>query len=414
MNSNVRALEKCRICGSSELEPVLDLGVQALTGVFPRTAEDPITKGPLILVKCVEADGCGLLQLAHSYDLEEMYGENYGYRSGLNGSMIAHLKAKVERIKGYGVIEPGSIVLDIGANDGTTLGLYELNDVRLVGIDPTAAKFRQYYKPGITVVPEFFSAASFRSAMGEDAKARVVTSFSMFYDMEDPTGFMAQIAEILDQNGIWVCEQSYMPLMLDTNSYDTACHEHLEYYALEQIMWMADRAGLEIVDVELNDVNGGSFSFVAQKRGGSLARSAAVDELAAAENARNLADLATYRGFAARVEEHRDALLDFLRSAKSAGKRIVALGASTKGNVLLQYCGIDSDLIEAVGEVNPDKFGKVTPGSNIPIVNETELLETNPDYAIVLPWHFRKFFEAQPRYANVRLIFPLPELNVSS
>lgn len=414
MSSNVRALEKCRICGGSDLSPVLDLGVQALTGVFPPSASDPITKGPLILVKCDAASGCGLLQLAHSYDLDEMYGENYGYRSGLNASMVAHLKSKVDRIKQYGTIEPGSIILDIGSNDGTTLGLYERDDVRLVGIDPTASKFRQYYKAGITIVPEFFSADSFKAAMGEQAKARIVTSFSMFYDMEDPTGFMRQIAEVLDDKGIWVCEQSYMPLMLDTTSYDTACHEHLEYYALEQIFWMAERAGLEVVDVELNDINGGSFSFVAQKQGGVLQRSAELDRVLEEEARRNLGDLDTYRQFASRVDRHREAMLAFLRDAKARGKRVIALGASTKGNVLLQYCGITSELVEAVGEVNPDKFGKVTPGSNIPIVDEGALLATKPDYAIVLPWHFRSFFEKQDRYKDINLVFPLPELDIAS
>jgi NDP-4-keto-2,6-dideoxyhexose 3-C-methyltransferase len=409
MTIKVRELTNCRICGSSNLAPVLDLGAQALTGVFPRAPTDPITSGPLILIKCVGEGGCGLLQLAHSYDLDEMYGENYGYRSGLNASMVAHLKSKVDRIKGYGLIEPGSVILDIGSNDGTTLGLYQLENVRLVGIDPTAAKFRQYYRPGITVVPDFFSAARFKEAVG-DAKARVVTSFSMFYDMEDPTGFMQQVADVLDDRGIWVCEQSYMPLMLDTNSYDTVCHEHLEYYAMAQILWMADRTGLEIVDVEVNDVNGGSFSFVAQRKGGALSRSPAVDKLLAEEKSRSLDDLGTYAAFAERVVAHRDDLLAFLRQAKTEGKRVVALGASTKGNVLLQYCGVGQELVEAVGEVNPDKFGKVTPGSNIPIMDEKELLATKPDYALVLPWHFRKFFEAQPRYREVNMIFPLPHL----
>lgn len=414
MSSNVRALEKCRICGGGELAPVLDLGVQALTGVFPRRAADPITKGPLILVKCVKPGGCGLLQLAHSYDLEEMYGENYGYRSGLNASMVAHLKSKVRRIEDYGLIHAGTIVLDIGANDGTTLGLYARDDVRLVGIDPTAAKFREHYKPNITIVPEFFSAERFWEAMGPEAKAGVVTSFSMFYDMDDPIAFMSEVAEVLDDRGIWVCEQSYMPLMLETNSYDTVCHEHLEYYALEQILWMAERAGLEVVDAELNDVNGGSFSFVAQKARGPLNRSAALDALCAREDTYNLGKLATYEAFAQRVEDHRDALLDFLRSAKANGRRVVGLGASTKGNVLLQYCGITTDLIEAIGEVNADKFGKVTPGSNIPIVDEAPLLATKPDFALVLPWHFRRFFETQSRYRDVRLVFPLPTLIVAA
>lgn len=408
MTSRITA---CRICGSEHLTEVLDLGSQTLTGVFPPSADTPITSGPLVLLKCDAASGCGLLQLANSYDLGEMYGDNYGYRSGLNASMIAHLKSKVDRIKSYGVVEEGSIVLDIGSNDGTTLGLYDLPNARLIGIDPTANKFRQYYKAGIDIVPDFFSAENFRRVFG-DERARVVTSFSMFYDMEDPTGFMQQIADVLDERGIWVCEQSYMPLMLDTNSYDTVCHEHLEYYALAQILWMAERTGLEIVDVELNDVNGGSFSFVAQRKGGSLARSKAVDDLHMAEKARHLDDLQVYHDFAERVIEHREQLLAFLAQARADGKRVVALGASTKGNVLLQYCGISADWVEAVGEVNPDKFGKVTPGTNLPIVDETELLATRPDYAIVLPWHFRHFFEAQPRYADQTLVFPLPRLDI--
>ncbi len=408
MTSRITA---CRICGSEHLTEVLDLGMQALTGVFPPSADTPITSGPLILLKCDASSGCGLLQLANSYDLGEMYGENYGYRSGLNASMIAHLKSKVDRIKSYGLVEDSSIVLDIGSNDGTTLGLYDLPGARLIGIDPTAAKFRQYYKPGIEIVPDFFSADNFRKVFGAE-RARVITSFSMFYDMEDPTGFMQQIADVLDDHGIWVCEQSYMPLMLDTNSYDTVCHEHLEYYALAQILWMAERTGLEVVDVELNDVNGGSFSFVAQRKGGPLSRSKAVDDLDAAEKARNLDDLQVYRDFAGRVTKHRAQLLAFLAQAKADGKRVIALGASTKGNVLLQYCGITANQVEAVGEVNPDKFGKVTPGTNLPIVSEAELLATKPDYAIVLPWHFRHFFEAQSRYVDQALVFPLPHLDI--
>jgi len=406
-----KSIEACRICGNKKLAKVLDLGIQALTGVFPKSLDTKITSGPLILVKCDALSGCGLLQLAHSYDLEEMYGENYGYRSGLNASMVAHLQSKVDRISEAGSVKPGSIILDIGSNDGTTLGLYPQKDVRLVGIDPTADKFRSYYKLGIQIVPDFFSASKFVELFGQE-KASVVTSFSMFYDMEDPTSFMVQIAQILADDGIWVCEQSYMPLMLETTSYDTACHEHLEYYALAQIMWMAERANLEIIDVEINAVNGGSFSFVAQKAGGPRARAAAVDALHDKEKEMRLDDLATYAEFERRVTSHRDAFVDFLNKAKADGKRVAALGASTKGNVLLQYCGVTTDLIEAIGEVNPDKFGAFAPGTQIPIIDEAALLATKPDYLVVLPWHFRSYFEAEPRYHGFNLVFPLPELSV--
>lgn len=405
-----KAVSACRICANKNLVPVLELGEQALTGVFPKSRDAKLTKGPLTLVKCVGADCCGLLQLAHSYSLEEMYGENYGYRSGLNPSMVAHLRSKVERIKSYGLIADGDIIVDIGANDATTLRQYELDRVKLVGIDPTGAKFRQYYTQNITLIPDFFSAAAFKEKFGT-AKAKVVTSFSMFYDMEDPMGFMREVCDILDDNGIWVFEQSYMPAMLATNSYDTVCHEHLEYYALAQITWMAERVGLTVVDVELNDVNGGSFSVVVQKAGGTMKPLPSVAKMVESEKQEKLDDLETYVAFGKRVAQSKAALLAFLENAKAEGRTVVALGASTKGNVVLQYCGVGPSLIHAVGEVNPDKFGAFTPGSLIPIRDEKDVLAEKPDHCLVLPWHFRKFFESQPRYEGLDLVYPLPVLS---
>lgn len=405
-----KAVSACRICANKNLVAVLELGDQALTGVFPKSQDDKLTKGPLTLVKCVGENCCGLLQLAHSYSLEEMYGENYGYRSGLNPSMVAHLRAKVDQIKSYGLIAEGDIIVDIGSNDATTLKQYELDTVSLVGIDPTGAKFRKYYTSNITLIPDFFSAGAFKEKFGA-GKAKVVTSFSMFYDMEDPMGFMREVSDILDDNGVWVFEQSYMPAMLATNSYDTICHEHLEYYALAQITWMAERVGLVVVDVELNDVNGGSFSVTVQKRGGKMQPSASVAEMIESEKHEKLDDLETYVAFGKRVRESKSVLIDFLEGAKANGRKVVALGASTKGNVVLQYCGIGPSLISAVGEVNPDKFGAFTPGSLIPIRDEKDVLAEKPDYCLILPWHFRKFFEMQPRYSSLDLVYPLPVLS---
>ena len=260
-----RECTACRICGNTRLEPVLDLGEQMLTGVFPRTRDQQVTTGPLRLVKCTgEESCCGLLQLAHSYDLGEMYGENYGYRSGLNPSMVAHLERKVRRIEGLVALSEGDLVVDIGSNDATTLAAYGDRGLDLVGIDPTGAKFREHYPPYVDLIPDFFSAALVRARFG-DRRAKVVTSFSMFYDLEAPLAFMREVHEILADDGLWVFEQSYMPLMLETNSYDTVCHEHLEFYALAQIQWMAQRVGFSIVDVEFNEVNGGSFSVSVRK-----------------------------------------------------------------------------------------------------------------------------------------------------
>jgi len=407
----VKPIEKCRICGNRALVPVLDLGEQALTGVFPKAPDTRLTVGPLKLVLCSGPNTCGLLQLAHSYDADEMYGDNYGYRSGLNPSMVAHLKSKVERIKSLGLLSGGDIVLDIGSNDGTTLRQYDVPGLRLVGMDPTGGKFRKFYRDDIALIADFFSARNFNAAFG-DARAKVVTAFSMFYDLEDPTEFMRQVHSILADDGIWVFEQSYMPLMLETNSYDTICHEHLEYYALAQIRWMAATVGFEIIDVELSDVNGGSFSVTVQKKGGLLPVATAVGETLSAEADMRLGDPATYTAFRDRVEETKRALLAFLRNAKAGGKRVVGLGASTKGNVLLQYCGIDAALLDSIGEVNPDKFGSFAPGSKIPIRDEKELIAERPDYLLVLPWHFRKFFDSHPRYRGLKLVYPLPRLSV--
>ena len=404
------AVEKCRICGNTNLIPVLELGQQALTGVFPKIRDTNLTRGPLTLVKCSGESQCGLLQLAHSYSLDEMYGENYGYRSGLNPSMVAHLRSKVERIKRYGLIKPGDVVVDIGSNDATTLKQYELTDCRLVGIDPTGAKFSNFYTSNIELIADFFSAAAYRKLIGV-RKAKVVTSFSMFYDLEDPTSFMREVSEILDDEGIWVFEQSYMPAMLATNSYDTVCHEHLEYYALAQILWMAEKVGLRVVDVETNDVNGGSFSVVVQKVGGSMRPTPAVAAMISAEKSLCLDQLQTYVDFGLRVQQSKLALLDFLQDARKNGRRVAALGASTKGNVLLQFCNIDSSLIYAIGEVNPDKFGSFTPGTLLDIVDERQILSDPPDHVLVLPWHFRSFFECQPRYASLNLVYPLPLLS---
>ena len=407
-----RKVETCRICGNKHLERVLDLGEQMLTGVFPREQGADVTVGPLNLVKCLGGDEvCGLLQMEHSYDLGEMYGENYGYRSGLNASMVAHLNSKVARILGLVQLHKGDLVVDIGSNDSTTLQAYPADGPVLVGVDPTGIKFHSYYPAHIQLIPDFFSAALLQERF-PGQKAKVVTSFSMFYDLEDPMGFMRQVYDVLADDGVWVFEQSYMPTMLDTNSYDTVCHEHLEFYALRQIKWMADRVGFRIVDVEFNDVNGGSFSITVKKANGDDSVLPDVQRILEHERALGLDTLTPFQAFAERVVRTKQDLLKFVADAQAEGKTVAVLGASTKGNVLLQYCGLTTQQVECVGEVNSEKFGCYTPGTWLPIVPEHELLGKKPDYMIVLPWHFRNFFISNKKLAGFNLVFPLPQVEV--
>jgi NDP-4-keto-2,6-dideoxyhexose 3-C-methyltransferase len=410
--ADIKTIDRCRVCGGTELVSVLSLEKQFLTGVFPKSKEQRVTSGPVDLVRCVARAGCGLTQLKQCYDVGEMYGENYGYRSGLNASMVRHLQDKVAKILSMGVLSRGDAIIDIGSNDATTLKAYPQSQYDLFGVDPSGEKFRSHYPPQIGFVPDFFSAKAIRGFLG-NRKAKVVTSFSMYYDLEDPVAFAAEVAQSLDEDGIWVLEQSYLPTMLSTNSFDTVCHEHMEYYCLTQIKWIAEKVGLKVIDVEFNDVNGGSFSVVVAKQ--ASARRTATPAVAAVlerEATEKPDSLEAFAAFAARVKAAGVALRDFLVSAKRNGKRVVGLGASTKGNVLLQHYGIGPELLSVIAEVNPDKFGSWTPGTLIPIESEAEVLSTEPDYLLVLPWHFRRFFVRHASYKGRTLVFPLPQLEL--
>jgi|SRR5579872_1505848 len=407
-------IDRCRICGSSQLHSILHLGNQALTGVFPRTRDEHVEAGPLELLKCdAGTGGCGLVQLKQSYDPDSMYGDNYGYRSGLNQSMVQHLGRRIQQALDLADPVAGALVLDIGSNDCTTLKAYPAGTFDLVGMDPTGRKFARFYPPHVKLVPEFFDAQMFRRSF-PGRRAAIVTSFAMFYDLESPQDFMRGVYEILSDEGVWVFEQSYLPTMLGQLAYDTVCHEHLSYYALRQIKWMTDRCGFKILDVELNDTNGGSFCVTAAKTNSShVPNTRRVDELLAAEEAAGLDTQKPFVEFRESVCRHRDELCEFVRGETSIGKRIFGYGASTKGNVLLQYCNFTPNEIRGIAEVNEEKFGCFTPQTLIPILPEAEVRSQRPDYLLVLPWHFRNGIvrrEAAYLAAGGRLVFPLPHL----
>ena len=411
MTDNYEALEACRLCGGTALVQVLDLGRQALTGVFPKDLSEPVTMGPLQLVWCRD---CTLLQLGHSYNLEEMYGWNYGYRSGLNKSMVSHLQNRARALERMAGLQPGDVVVDIGSNDGTLLAGYETRDVTRVGIDPTGPKFAQYYPDDVILVPEFFSADVFRAQV-PGHKAKLVTSIAMFYDLDRPVDFARKVADILADDGIWHFEQSYMPSMLRSTSYDTVCHEHLEYYSLRVVSRVLQVAGLQVTDVRFNRVNGGSFAVTATRQNASSPKTELVDWFLRQEDRMDLGTPTPFRSFERRVFQHRHDLHDLIGVLRDSGATVYGYGASTKGNVLLQFCAITPDDLTAIAEVNPDKFGKVTPGTGIPIVSEEEMRSARPDYLLVLPWHFREGIvqrEQEFLQSGGRLIFPLPEIEI--
>jgi hypothetical protein len=267
------------------------------------------------------------------------------------------------------------------------------------------------------VVPEFFSDEVFDNAFG-GKKAKIITSIAMLYDLERPVEFARQIHSALDRDGIWHFEQSYLPSMLATTAYDTICHEHVEYYGLTQIAWILQRSGMRIVDVELNDVNGGSFAVTACRDDCRIKeRDGIAGSLLAQEAARESGGMKQFEEFASRVRNHRDALVGLLSRLSSEGSLTLGYGASTKGNVILQYCGIGRDLVPYFAEVNRDKVGSYTPGSLIPIISEDEARAMRPHFFLAMPWHFRENLllrEAEFLATGGRMIFPLPEIEVVS
>ncbi|WP_431857363.1 class I SAM-dependent methyltransferase [Azospirillum sp.] len=419
--SNATPISCCRVCGNPALVPILDLGEHSLTGRFPRPDEKDPPSGPLALVMCdrsAAADGaaCGTLQLSHDYEQSEMFGERYGYRSSVTETMRRHLHAKAHALVERAAPAAGDVVLDIGCNDGTLLRCYDGMGLRRIGIDPSSGPFVGSLPPDIELVIDFFSADRVRPLLG-GAKLKIVTSIAMFYDLPDPVQFMREVRALLADDGIWEMEQSYMPLMLSELTYDTICHEHLTYYGLTQIAWMAERADLRILDASTNDVNGGSFRVQLTPRHGprrpAPESERAIAALLAEEARSGLDSAAPHLTFAERISHHRDVVRDFFRLAE--GKVVLGYGASTKGNVILQYCGVTTRELPAILERYAPKCGLVTPGSRIPIISEDEGRARRPDFLLVFPWHFRDEIvrrEAAFLEAGGHLVFPLPRFEI--
>jgi hypothetical protein len=399
-------ISKCRTCKNSNIKKTFSLGMQAFTGIFPKYKNEIMPSGELSLVYC---DSCNLLQLENSFDKKKLYGDNYGYMSSLNSSMTSHLLRKANLLKKYNLIADDTII-DIGSNDGTFLSFFE-KKFTLIGIDPTIKKFKKNYRKDIIKVSNFFSENALTSYMKK--RAKLITSLAMFYDLDDPIKFAQDVYELLDKDGIWHLELSYMPLMIKNLSYDTICHEHLEYYSLNSIKYIFDKVGFSIIDIQLNDVNGGSFALTLSKK--KSPNNKIVEWLLNQESKDNINNITTFKKFFLEINKQKKNLKDLLKNLIDMKKKIYGYGASTKGNVILQFSNIDSKLLPLIGEVNPFKFNRYTPGTKIKIVSESVIKKSKPDYLLVLPWHFKDFIiKKEKKYLDSggKLIFPLPQIEI--
>jgi NDP-4-keto-2,6-dideoxyhexose 3-C-methyltransferase len=385
----------CRICRTEDTEVVLDLGNQVITSRFPVCGDFSTPTTPICLIQCKT---CGLVQLKDLVSGSEMYEHMYGYRSGLNESMRAHLRAYNTEACGKVTLADGDEVLDIGSNDATFLGCYP-NTLRRVGCDPTGSQFASYYTD-MELVPTYFTKGAVTGTF------KLVSSISMFYDLPDPVQFARDIHDVLSDDGIWTFEQSYLLTMLERNSVDTICHEHVEYYSVDVIRTILGKANMKIVDISTNECNGGSIRIYASKTGEEA--TSLVEQYI--EKERGLRDPSTFRAFQQRFDTEIAKLKAFLTENPDT----MIYGASTKGNCLLQYAGIGPDLVRCAVERNPDKVGRMT-STGIPIISEETMRANPPKNLLVLPWHFREGIlarESEFIKNGGAMIFPLPTFDV--
>jgi SAM-dependent methyltransferase len=406
----------CRVC-EAELDPILSLGNHYVSDFVLPDAGDG-EAAPLDLVLCRR---CRLVQLRHTVPGELMY-RNYWYRSGTNQTMREALADIAHKAEALIHLKEGDAVLDIGCNDGTLLASYETGGITRIGIDPAENLAEHSRKVADRVVVGFFDAETFESDAGlRGVRPKIVTSIAMFYDLEEPRKFVSDIKRIMDPEGLWIVQMSWLPLMLREHELGNICHEHLEYYSLQSFEFLLRLEGFEVVDVEINSVNGGSIR--AYIRGKSANPESFADatyrQLAAArvqsirdqESGLFLGEHTPYEEFAFWAERIKNDVVSFIRQQVGNGKRVYVYGASTKGNTVLQYYGLDASLIAAAAERNRDKWGRVTVGSRIPIISEEQARTDMPDFFLVLPWHFLREFQSREREylrSGGRFIVPAP------
>ena len=404
-------INSCRICKSKKLRSLFSLGMQSYTGIFLKK-NSYVPKGKLTIIIC---ENCKLVQLDKNFNAKKMYGKNYGYRTSLNKSMQKHIENKKNYLKKIVKLKRNDTIIDIGSNDGTFLNCFDSHKFQLVGIDPSIINFKKFYKKRIKKISNFFSYKNVKNNLLNN-KAKLITTFAMFYDLQDPVKFAKDIYKSLDDNGIWHFEQSYLLDMINKNSYDTICHEHLEYYSLTSIYYLINLTNFKIIDIKRNNINGGSIAItVAKKNSHYIECKKNIISYLKKEKMGGFNNHLIYNKFYQKIIKHKNDLKNLLIKLKESNKKVIGYGASTKGNVILQFCKINSSLISCIYDINKDKNNKYTPGSKIQILDKKNIDKINFNFFLVLPWHFKDFIlKKEKNYLskNIKFIFPLPKLKI--
>ena len=403
---------KCRNCQSKLFKSLFSLGNLSFTGKFPSHEKDIVPKAEIKIVICKK---CKLVQLNKNFNKKFLYGKDYGYRTGINQTMTNHVKKVVKKMTDLVKLKNGDFVLDIASNDGTLLNFYSKKNIK-VGIDPILNKHKKYYKNINYKFSNFFNYNIINEKL-PNIKFKIITALSMFYDLENPNSFLKDASKLLDNNGILLIEHADLFSILKNNIFDTFCHEHLEYYSSKIIIDMVKKHDLRVFDHKFNNINGGSSQYYICHKNSKHKIKKSVNNILEIERKFDLESSKTYELFYKSVQNIKIKLLKKIHNIIKENKTIHGYGASTKGNVLLQYFGINKNQVNLIADRNPLKFNKYTPGTNIKIVSEKNSRKLKPDFYLVLPWHFKKEIlkrEKKIIKGGTKFIFPLPKLKINN
>jgi len=393
----------CKNC-NHKINPIIKIGKQPISSVFLDTKKK-LKNYSLDLYECIK---CKLVQTSLDIKNNDMYGSTYGYRTSLSDFMIKHMKKKYQRIMDSNFLKKNSNVLDIGSNDGTFLNFFDRKNTNLYGIDPSAKKYKHFYNKKINLIVDYFSKKKILKEFG-NIKFSLITSFAMFYDISQPRKFCSEIYDLLDEKGLWILEMSYFPALLKNLTYDQICHEHITYYTLSTFKKIANFCKLQVIDYSFNEINGGSIEIVCSKK--KLLNNKKNKKIIFLLNKEKEINFSNYNKFLNRLENSKKVLREYILNIKLLKKKIYGYGASTKGNIILNYCGITNKEIPYICDANSYKYEKYTPGSNIKIVSKAFARKKNPKYFLVLIWSFRNEVIKQEKNfieKGGKLIFPLP------
>ena len=406
-----RKILNCRCCNSSKFRDFFNFGEMELSTYFPKKTYNKKNLIPLEVVICQK---CKLFQLKHNYDLKKLFNDDYGYRSGINQSMKDHFQTIIDDVKNKIFLNKEDVILDIASNDGTLLSMFKQRNLKKIGIDPTIKKYKKFYKKDIKTSANFFNYNNY--LLKSKHKAKLITSIAVFYDVHKPNSFVRDVSRIIAKDGMWILEQSYLPLIIKNFAFDSICHEHVTYFTFRQLKLILDKHNLKIIDCSLNSMNGGSIRFFITPKESKLeSNNLNIKKIVKLENLffKNL-NLNLLK-FSNKITKNKIKLLSILKNLKNNHKKIHVYGASTKGNILLQYFKIDNNIVDYASDRNKFKWTRKTPGTNIPIISENKSRKLNPDYYFVLPWHFKKEFIArEKKFLNSggKFIFPLPNVSI--